>query len=78
MDGHKNPAFPNTTLVAFGLIFRDAESNQGTREPADGAAHADARQCGHDWASRDERAQARNRQSANAHEPAQRATEDSA
>src|SRR5271170_3764575 len=65
-------------FVTLRFVLRDAEADQCASESADGAADTDARQCGHDRSSSDERAYARDRQCADSSEQAERAAEHSA
>src|SRR5271157_4718990 len=74
MNGDQYTPVFNAAFVPFGLIFRDAHSNQGTGQPSHCASDPSTSECSHDRSSRDEWPKSRYGQSSNAHQPSQGAS----
>src|SRR5580698_11380414 len=64
VDGKQDTALFDVSFVALGFVFGDAHTYQGTYETADSAAYSEPGKCAHDRTCRDERTDARDRQSA--------------
>src|SRR4030095_17249732 len=75
VDGHEDSTVLHHSLVALRLELGNPHSHEGTGDPTHRATDACASESRHDGASRDERANAWNRQGADADEAAERATD---
>src|SRR5688572_683734 len=78
MDGDQHVATLDLALVLLGLVLGDAESDQAPRDPADGRTDRCAAERSHDRPRGDERAESRDGQEADACEPTQCASHESA
>src|SRR5271167_1397987 len=69
-----SPVF-DAAFVAFGLVFRNAHSNQCTGQPSHCTSDPRPSECSHDRSRRDEWAKSRYGQSSNADQPSQGASQ---
>src|SRR6185503_8512454 len=75
VDGEENATILDASLVTLGLVLGDAHADQGAGQAADRAAHSRPCEGGHDRAGGDERPKPRDRQRADAGEPAEAAAD---
>ncbi len=75
MDGEEDVATFDFSFVAFCFQFRNTQADQSARDATDGCADGGSAEGGHDGAGRDEGANARNGESADADEPAEGAAD---
>src|SRR5271166_666944 len=75
MNGDQYTSVLNTAFVPFGLVFRDAHSDQCTGQPSHCTSDPRTSECSHNRSSRNEWPKARNGQSSNAHQPSQSASQ---
>ena len=78
VDRDEQVALAQLPFVLLRLVLRDAHSDERAGEPADRSAGRCAGECGQDRAGRDERAEAGDRERADADEPASEPAEDAA
>src|ERR1019366_9092575 len=78
MRGHENTAIFHAAFIAFGFIFRDSHANERPNEASRGRADTHSGERTHNRACRDERPEARNRESADACKQSERAAHNAA